>query len=91
MREHEHPELGCRSADLLGGDEALVGVRGRHLDVDDHDVGRVSPTRRISSPGSPAVATTSSPGLGQQAGETLAQQRLVVRDATRMAAPPAGR
>ena len=49
-------------ADLLGGDDALVGVAGRHPDVDDRDV-RTQAVRDGGwmIAGSPAVPTTSKP------------------------------
>ena len=37
--EDEHADVGVTAADLLCGDESLVGVSGRHADVDDRDVG----------------------------------------------------
>jgi hypothetical protein len=41
LREDEHGGVGVLLADLLRRDEPLVGVRGRHADVDDRDVGVV--------------------------------------------------
>ena len=41
LGQHEHPDGRMVAADRLGGDDPLVGVRRRHLDVDDDHVGRV--------------------------------------------------
>ena len=43
LREHEHAGVGVALADLARRAQALVGVRRRHLDVDDRDVGPVQP------------------------------------------------
>jgi len=37
--EDEHPDAWIRGPDFLGRDESFVGVGGRHLDVDNRDVG----------------------------------------------------
>ncbi len=39
LGEHEHADVGMLGPDPLRGDEALVGVRRRHADVGDCDVG----------------------------------------------------
>ena len=36
--EHEHADVGVLAADLLRGDEPVVGVAGRHADVEDRHV-----------------------------------------------------
>src|SRR5262249_18601258 len=41
LREHEHARLWVLLADLARGAQALVGVRRRHADVDDRDLGAV--------------------------------------------------
>ena len=41
LRQHHDPEPGVRAPEALGGADALVGVRGRHPDVGEHDVGLV--------------------------------------------------
>ena len=41
LREHEHADGGPPAADRGRGDEPFVGVRRRHADVDDRDVGLV--------------------------------------------------
>ena len=62
VREHEHADLGMRAADLLRGDEALVGVRRRHRDVDDRDVrARQLDASRRARRRVAALPTTSSP------------------------------
>ena len=38
LREHEHADARLRRADLHRRPQAVVGVVGRHLDVDDRDV-----------------------------------------------------
>src|SRR5262249_40228190 len=50
LREQEHPDVWMLGADLDGGACALVGLRRRHPDVDDRDVGlpgRDCPTQRV--------------------------------------------
>src|SRR3954464_3284159 len=56
--EDEHADLGML-ADLVGGDEPFVGLRGRHFDVDDRDVRVVTSTLRCSSSAVPTFPTTS--------------------------------
>ena len=41
MGQHQDPDPGMPLTDLLSCDDALVGVRGWHPDVDDRDVGLV--------------------------------------------------
>ena len=42
LREDDRRHVRVCAADLLGGEQALVRVGGRHADVDDGDVRRVS-------------------------------------------------
>ena len=78
--EHEHADLGMAAADLLGGQQAVVAVVGRHADVDDRDVG---PARLHHAQQGVRVAAASrdlEAGVLQQAGEALSQEHLVVGD-----------
>ena len=76
--EHEHADVGVLAADLLRGDEPVVGVAGRHADVEDR---HVRPRQRDAAQrlGRRArLADDFDVGLGQQPREPFAQQRLVV-------------
>ena len=57
--QDEHPSVRMRCADFLGGDEAFVGVGGRHLDIDDRDVG----ARELDFPGIEQRAGAKAPGM----------------------------
>ena len=62
LGEHEHAGLRVVGADPLGRHQPLVGVRGRHPDVDQRDVGPVALDRLVAGrSASAAVATTSKP------------------------------
>src|SRR5581483_1388006 len=67
-------------ADLARGADPLVGLRRRHADVDDRDVGRVAPHLEQELLGVPRPADDLDPRLLEQAREPLAQQGRVVRD-----------
>jgi hypothetical protein len=80
LAEHEHADLGVLGADLERRPQPVVGVVGRHLDVDDRDVGRVGgdlpqQVRRVAGLGHDLE-----PGVLKQPHDTLAQQRLVLTD-----------
>ena len=65
-------------ADLVGGAQALVGVRGRHPHVDDGDVGPVGADLAQQVLGVARLAGDLEARLLQQACETLAQQHGVI-------------
>ena len=66
-------------ADRLGGFEALGRVRGRHANVDDHEV-RPKLAHQLDQLGRvPGLTHHLETGTLEQAGETLAHQNLVVR------------
>ena len=80
VREHEHADLRVAAADLLGGDEPVVGVGRRHADVHDGDVRapRIDhPQQRV---GIAAAPDDLEAGVLEQPREPVAQQRLVVGD-----------
>ena len=81
LREHEHADAraGVR-ADLHRRAQAVVGVVGRHLDVDDRDVRLVrgdlaQQVGRVAGLGDDLEA-----GVAEQPHDPLAQQRLVLAD-----------
>ena len=39
LGQHEHRDVGMVAPDLFRGDEPFIGMRWRHADVDDGDVG----------------------------------------------------
>ena len=74
LGEQQDPQSGMRRPQGHGGARAVVGVVGRHPDVDDGEVGVVARTASISvvasgDPGHDLVA-----GVGEQAGQSLAEQ-----------------
>src|SRR5262249_9692563 len=66
--------------DILRGDQALVGVGGRHLDVNDRDVGACQPDFAVQFPGCACLADDLEARLGQQPVEPVPEQHLVVGD-----------
>ena len=96
LREDEDARLGKARADLRGRDEPLVGVGGRHADVDDGTSGGASSTTESSAPSSCLAADIESLVL-QQACQPVADERRVVGDhdahgisATIRVPPPCG-
>ena len=67
-------------ADPLRGDEALVGVRRRHPDVDDGGVGRGAPHLSQQLVGVAGLAGDVDPGVLEQADDALAGEHRVVGD-----------
>jgi len=59
LREHHEPDLGHLAPDLLGGAQALVGLRRRHPNVGDRHVGAVGANLAQSSRRSSAGPQTS--------------------------------
>src|SRR5215472_13224963 len=78
--QDEHPDIWMRRADFLGGDEALIGVGGRHLDIDDRDVGAGQLDFAAQLLGRARLADDVEAGLGQQAVQPVPQKHLIVRD-----------
>src|SRR6185312_15904410 len=78
--QDEHPDIRMRRADFLGGDEALIGVGGRHLDIDDRDVGAGQLDFAAQLLGRARLADDVEAGLGQQAIQPVPEKHLVVRD-----------
>ena len=68
---------GCRRPNLLRGFEPFVGVRRRHLDVGQHELGaaRVDEAQQRGRVARPAHDLEA--GVGEQAGESFAQEHLV--------------
>ena len=75
------------AADLLGGEQPVVAMVGRHADVDDRDVGPARLDHAQQRVGVAAAPGDLEAGVLEQAGEALAQEHLVVGDHDRMAAP----
>ena len=80
LREHHQPGLRPGTSYVDRGTQPLVGVAGRHPDVDDADVralleGGGDERRPVGHRADHLVA-----GLGEQQLESLAQQQRVVRD-----------
>src|SRR5262245_33274663 len=67
-------------ADLLCSPDALVGLRGRHADVDDRDVGLVAPHLEQELVGVARLADDLDARLLEQPRQPLPQERRVVRD-----------
>ena len=98
VRKDEDTDLRVGAPDLLGRDEAFVGVGRGHLDVDEDDVRppEVDETHELlAGPGLPDDIEAC---LDQQASQALAQEQLVVGNhdphgisATSFTEPPASR
>ena len=80
MRQHEHADVGVAATDLLGRDEAVVAVAGRHPDVHDRHVRLARLDHAEQRLGVTAPADDVEAGVLEHPGEALAQQRLVVGD-----------
>ena len=93
VREEEHADRrDARCADLLRGDEALVGVRRRHADVDDRDVRPLeADLPRSALAASSTWATTST--FASSSRRTIPSRVSIVSSATttRTGAPRAAR
>ena len=78
--EDEHADLGVCVADLLRRDEPLVGVRRRHLDVDDRDLrpGELDLAPKLLRRS--YLAHDLEPCFGQKPPEPFPEQHLVVGD-----------
>ena len=80
LREHEDGDVGVVVADPLGGDETLVGVGRRHLDVDDGDVGCVLADLFEELIGVVGLTDDVDAGVGEQVDDALAGEQRVVGD-----------
>ena len=80
MGEHEHADGRVLGADLLRRDEPFLGVRRRHLDVDDRHVGLGQPDRAQQLRAVRGAADDVEAGVAEQPRETFAHQHLVVGD-----------
>ena len=81
LAEHHDPESGWVRRKLLGGADALVGVRGRHPDVGEHDVGLVL-VDRVEQLAEIAGLDDLVDGrvLGQERDEALSEEHAVLRE-----------
>ena len=73
VREDEHSGLWVCGADLVGGDETLVGVGGWHLDVDDRDIGSCELDLAQQLGGIADLAEDLDAGFGEEAFEPFAE------------------
>jgi hypothetical protein len=80
MREHEYADLGVAAADLLGGDEAVIASVWGHADIDECDVGAARVDHAYQLVGVAAAPSDLEAGVLEQAGESVAQQDLVIGD-----------
>src|SRR5438876_9156889 len=78
LGEDEHPDIGMLGADLLCGDEAFVGVVGRHADVDHGGVGLGHADRAQERGGVARLADHVDAGVCEQPGDALAGQHHVI-------------
>ena len=69
-----------RRADLARRDEPFVGVRRRHLDVDDRDIWIGQPDRAQELRRVGCLADDVEARVCEQSGEAFAQEHLVVGD-----------
>jgi hypothetical protein len=80
LRQHEHAGRGEALADLLGGAQALVGLRRRHADVHHGHVRLVHGDVAQQVLGRPRLRDDLEARLGEQPGDALAEQHRVVRE-----------
>jgi hypothetical protein len=80
LREHEDADVGIPLADLLRGARALVGLSGRHADVDDRDVGLLRGDGALERFGLPHARDHLDAGVSEHADNPLADQDRVVGD-----------
>ena len=80
-REDQDPDLRVRGPDRPCRVEPLQMLRGRHADVDHHEIrDLLAHACSPSAVASPACPTTSKPAPAQQARDPLAQQDIVLGD-----------
>src|SRR5262249_38467686 len=80
LGQDQPPHIGVGAADLLRRDQALVGVGGRHLDVDDRHVGMLVGHDLKQLAGVAGLAGDLHPSLLKKAGGSLPDQHGVVGD-----------
>src|SRR5215471_741600 len=80
MGQDEHPDAWMGRMQLLGGDQALVGVGWRHPDVNDRDVGPRQLYFAVQFPGCACLTDHVKACLGQQPVKPVPEQHLVVCD-----------
>jgi hypothetical protein len=80
LRQHEHSDRGVAGADLERRAQALVLVRRRQADVDDHRVDRVTVHLQQELVGAPAAGDDLEAGIAEEPGEPLAEQDAVLGD-----------
>jgi hypothetical protein len=80
LGEDEHRDSRVVTSDLRGRHKPVVGVAGRHPDVDDRDVGQRGLHLLHEVVGVVRAPDDLVAGLAQQRGDPLAQQRVVVGD-----------
>src|SRR5260370_36224335 len=80
LGEAQRADAGVGAAELLRGGQALIGVGGRHLDVDDRYVGMLGSYDPDELLGVIGLAHHLYAGLFQQPGRALPDQHGVVRD-----------
>src|SRR5262249_23111465 len=80
LRQHEHADLRMFLANLLRGSQPLVGLRRRHPDIDDGNVGVVATDLEQEVVGGGRLAYDLEPGIAEKAGDPLAQENRVLCD-----------
>src|SRR3954464_2439203 len=78
LREHEHADRRVARADLQSGAQPLVGVRGRHPDVDDRYVRRRRVDLAQQLLAGRAAGGYGEAGVPEQARDALAEQHAVL-------------
>src|SRR5690242_17561681 len=94
LRQDQHPDVRVGAADLFRRDQALVGMGGRHLDVDDRHVGMFPDHDPEELLGVAGLAGNVHAGVFEEAGCAFPDQHGIVGDhdphdiSARMVIPP---
>ena len=80
LREDHDPDVRVPLSDLLGGTQALVGVRWRHPDVDDRDIRLVARDLEEQVVGAGGLGDHVDTGIAEQGREPVADQQAVIGD-----------
>ena len=80
LREHEHADVRVPGADEVGEPQALVGVGGRHPDVEQHDVGGMRTDQCRNRVGADARSQHLVPAVAEQGREAGAHEQVVLDD-----------
>ena len=80
LGEDHDPDVRVTLSDLLGGTQPLVGVRWRHPDVDDRDVGLVARDLEEQVVCTGGLGDHVYSGIAEQGREPVADQQAVVGD-----------